>query len=207
VVGVSAGGVEALTNLFSALPGDFDAAVAVTMHRSPNESSVLASVVRRNAQIYVADAVDGEPLLRGRVYLAPPNHHLRIHDHRLWLDQGPKHHHCRPAIDPMFASAAEGYKKRVIGVLLTGNLSDGVAGLVEVKRHGGLSVVQDPREARAPSMPQSALQHDHVDLVFELHALPELLGKLVRGRSLAEAAATEGVRPPWPEETARPIQM
>jgi len=200
VVGVSVGGVEALTKLFSALPADLDAAVAVTMHRSPNQSSVLASVVRRNARIAVADAYDGQPFEPRHVYLAPPDHHLLIHDGRLWLDRGAKHHHARPAIDPMFTSAGEEYQNRVIGVLMTGNLSDGVSGLVEIKRRGGLSLVQDPQEAIAPSMPVNALRHDNVDLVFRLDSLPQLIAVLVKGQKLADALAIPGVRTPRPEE-------
>jgi two-component system, chemotaxis family, protein-glutamate methylesterase/glutaminase len=200
VVGVSAGGVQALTALRSALPPDLDAAIAITMHRSPSQSSVLVSVVARKSAIPVIDAVDGQPFERRRLYVAPPDRHLLFSGDRIWLDRGAKHHHTRPAVDPMFASAAENYDRRVIGVLLTGHLSDGVAGLVEIKRAGGLSIVQDPQEAVAPSMPRNALRHDHVDLVFKLDALAALLGVLVTGRSPAAAMQTPGVREPSPEE-------
>jgi len=100
----------------------------------------------------------------------------------------------------MFTSAGEEYQNRVIGVLMTGNLSDGVSGLVEIKRRGGLSLVQDPQEAIAPSMPVNALRHDNVDLVFRLDSLPQLIAVLVKGQKLADALAIPGVRTPRPEE-------
>jgi two-component system chemotaxis response regulator CheB len=200
VVGASAGGVQALTALLSALPPDLDAAIAITMHRSPTQSSVLASVLARRSVLSVVDAEDGQPFEHRHIYVAPPDHHLLFTGDRIWLNRGAKHHHSRPAIDPMFASAAENYNSRVIGVLLTGHLSDGVAGLVEIKRGGGLTVVQDPREAAAPSMPRNALLHDHVDLVFTLAALPALLHVLVSGHSPAAATQTPGVREPSQEE-------
>jgi two-component system chemotaxis response regulator CheB len=200
VVGASAGGVQALTTLLSGLPRKLDAAIAITMHRSASQSSVLATVLARHSAIPIVDAVDGQSFERSRAYLAPADTHLLLRGDRIWLDRGAKHHHSRPAIDPMFASAAENYNRRVIGVLLTGHLSDGVAGLVEIKRAGGLSIVQDPREAAAPSMPRNALRHDHVDLVFNLDALPALLDFLATGHSAAAAMQTPGVRPPSQEE-------
>ena len=123
VIGASAGGVQALTSLLSALPSGLDAAIAITMHRSPNQRSVLASVVARNSLLSIRDAVDGERFERRRVYLAPADHHLLFSSDRIRLDRGAKHHHSRPAIDPMFASAAENYTRRVIGVLLTLNFA------------------------------------------------------------------------------------
>ena len=107
VVGVSAGGVEALTGLLSALPPDLEAAIAITMHRSPSQSSVLASVLARHSVLSVVDALNGESLDPGRVYVAPADRHLLFGGGQIWLDRGPKHHHARPAVDPMFASAAE----------------------------------------------------------------------------------------------------
>jgi two-component system chemotaxis response regulator CheB len=112
----------------------------------------------------------------------------------VWLDRGPKHHFVRPAIDLMFASGAAVYGSRVIGVLLTGNLSDGVAGLVRIKARGGLSLAQDPTEAEAPSMPQNAVVHDDVDVIFNLRAGSDLLTKLVGGADIDEATAANGAR-------------
>src|SRR5262245_16393715 len=153
VIGASAGGVEAVRTLLAGLPADVDAAVAITLHRSPTFFlSELPEVLGRASPLKVREPVHGEPFLPGRVYLAPQDVHMTIARGRLELDRGPKQHHSRPAIDPLFESAGECYGKRVIGIILTGNLSDGVTGLVRIKEEGGLSLVQDPSEAPYPSM-------------------------------------------------------
>jgi hypothetical protein len=120
------------------------------------------------------------------------------------LDRQPRQHHTRPAIDPLFLSAAEAHGDRVVGVLLTGNLSDGVRGLIQIKRAGGLSIVQDPREAPFPSMPQTALVYDDVDLVFEVRSLPTLIERLVNGESVRGAVSINGARPVREADYIRP---
>jgi two-component system chemotaxis response regulator CheB len=182
VIGASAGGFEALTQLLSRLPRDLPAAVAITLHRSPQARSNMAPVLGRHARIRVIEPAEGDRFERGRVHLAPPDLHMTLHQHHtIKLDRGPKQHHSRPAIDPMFRSAAESYGARVTGVLLTGNLSDGVAGLIHIGAKGGLSLAQDPEEAPFPSMPRAALLYDSVDLVFKLDDLHEVLVALVAG--------------------------
>jgi two-component system chemotaxis response regulator CheB len=187
VVGASSGGIHALTQLVSALPADLPAAVAITIHRSPDSASYLPGLLARSAGKAVEDARDGQAIQRGHVYFAPPDHHLLFRYGVMRLDRGPKQHHTRPAIDPMFVSAAEAYGERVIGMILTGNLSDGVAGLVHIKSRGGISLVQDPQEAEYPSMPQNAITYDSVDAIFTAETVQPLLQELVRGEPVERA--------------------
>jgi two-component system chemotaxis response regulator CheB len=137
----------------------------------------------------VREPRDGERFERGTVYLAPPDQHMQLERDAIVLDRSAKVHHTRPAIDPLFVSAAVSHGPRVIGVLLSGNLSDGVAGLVAIKERGGIALVQDPEEAEWSSMPRNALRYDNVDVVIEMATLPALLTRLVRGDAVDEAVA------------------
>ena len=194
LIGASQGGVAALKTLLAGLPDRFGAAIAITIHRSPSFVSVLADVLGAHSKMPVVEAGDGRRFEPGLVYLAPQDHHLTFRSGALWGDRGPKHHFVRPAIDVMFTSGAAAYGSRVIGVLLTGNLSDGVAGLVNIKQHGGLSLAQDPAEAEAPSMPRNAVVYDDVDVIFQLNAAARVLTKLVGGADIDEAAAVLGTQ-------------
>jgi two-component system chemotaxis response regulator CheB len=189
-VGGSQGAVEALQKLLSGLPRSFEAAMAVTIHRSPTFRSVLAEVLSKYSALPVLEAEHGALFRPGNVYLAPPDHHLILRNGAMWLDRGPKQHHVRPAIDPMFVSGSRAYGTRVIGVLLTGNLSDGVSGLTAIKKRGGLSLTQDPKEAVAPSMPRNAIVYDHPDAIFRMADAAPLLLDLVKGGSLTPATAS-----------------
>jgi two-component system chemotaxis response regulator CheB len=181
VIGASAGGVEALIQLFSALPSGLPAIVAVVIHRSPLYNSHLSTVLGRHAALPVREPQPYESLMAGTIYLAPRDHHMRLNGKRIELGRGPKEHFTRPAVDPLFASVAQQYGPRVIGVLLTGAGDDGVAGLIAIKHRGGLCLVQDPRDAKIPMMPMNALRYDHVDLVLPLTAIPAALDRLVQG--------------------------
>jgi two-component system chemotaxis response regulator CheB len=183
VIGASAGGVEALTAVLADLPAHLAAAVAVTLHRSPFPSW-LPEVIGRRAELEIIEAKDRQPFRRGRVHVAPPDLHMRILGRTIHLDRGPKQHHTRPAIDPMFQSAANSHGPRVIGLLLTGAMNDGVTGLVHIKEQGGLCLVQDPAEAQHPSMPLNALVFNHVDAMFRLATAHQILAELVSGTSI-----------------------
>jgi two-component system, chemotaxis family, protein-glutamate methylesterase/glutaminase len=181
VIGASAGGVEALIQLFSAFPRKFPAIIAVVIHRSPIYNLHLSTVLGRHATIPVREPEPNETLAEGTIYLAPRDHHMLLKGKQIELNRGPKEHFTRPAVDPLFASVAQQYGRRVIGVLLTGSGDDGVAGLIAIKHQGGLALVQDPRDAKMPMMPMNALRYDHVDLVLPLAAIPAALDKLVQG--------------------------
>jgi two-component system, chemotaxis family, protein-glutamate methylesterase/glutaminase len=182
VIGASAGGVEALIQLFSGLPADLPASIAVVIHRSPLYSLHLLQVLGRRSTMPVREPEPHETMAPGTIYLAPRDHHMLVKNKQIELNRGPKEHFTRPAVDPLFSSVAATYGPRVIGVLLTGAGDDGVAGLIAVKHHGGLGLVQDPRDAKMPSMPQNALRYDHVDLVCPLSTIPTTLAMLAHGR-------------------------
>jgi len=196
LVGGSQGSIPAIRTLLRGLPRDLRAAIGITIHRGQTPRSALAGLLGADCGLPIEDATHGELFRAGRVYLAPADHHLVLHAGAVWLDHGPKQHYVRPAVDPMFASGAREYGSRVIGVLVTGQLSDGVAGLVAIKQHGGLSIVQDPAEAEAPSMPRNAIAFDHVDAVFVIANGSCLLRDLVRGVGLSDAMQKDGAERP-----------
>jgi two-component system, chemotaxis family, protein-glutamate methylesterase/glutaminase len=183
-IGGSTGGIEALLALFRNLPPDFPAAVAIVVHRPPLYESRLAEVLDRQSPVSVVEPSDGDPFVAGRVLLAPRDHHLMLEDGRVRLKREPHQHRFRPAIDPLFISAAAAHGSRVVGVLLSGGGSDGVRGLVAIKAAGGLSIVQEPSEARNPAMPASAIAHDDVDAVLPLAEMASALIALSAGRML-----------------------
>ncbi len=177
VIGASAGGVEALTEIMGTLPVDLPAAIFVALHLGPGRSS-MPEILTRAGKLPAGHPVHREPIRRGRIYVAPPDRHLRVGNGQLLLEQGPKENGHRPAIDVLFRSAAQVYGPRVVGVVLTGNLDDGTAGLLEIKKMGGLAVVQDPEEADYPGMPKNAVESVCVDHVMPLPALGSLLVRL-----------------------------
>lgn len=186
VVGASAGGVEALMKLVRNIPEDIDAALFATLHFPPDSTSSLGPILNRAGLLNAKQAVDGEGIEAGHIYLAPPDHHLLIFRDRLRLYRGPRENGNRPAVDPMFRSAALAYGRRVIGVVLSGNLDDGTSGLLAIKRRGGIAVAQDPEEAMFPSMPQSAIDHVAVDHVVKLDRMAKLLYELAKRPTATE---------------------
>ena len=180
VIGASAGGVEAVTQVARGLPSDIGAALFVTIHFPPTSASALPRILDRAGPLSAAHARDGERITAGKIYIAPPDHHLLIFRDRMHLYRGPRENGNRPALDPMFRSAALAHGPRVVGVILSGNLDDGTSGLLAIKRRGGVAVVQDPEEAFFPSMPESAMQHVAVDHVVKLARLAGLLSELAK---------------------------
>jgi two-component system chemotaxis response regulator CheB len=180
VVGASAGGVETLSRLVTDLPDELDATIVVVLHIPASPTSVLPSILARRTALSVAPARHGDPLEPGRIYIAPPDRHVLVHDRRLLLDAGPKENGHRPAIDPLFMTAAR-HGEQVIGVVLSGTLDDGAAGLAAIKAHGGVAVVQDPEDALYASMPRNAIARVPVDHVVPLAQLAALLERLVSG--------------------------
>ena len=197
VVGASAGGVAALMELCRALPKDLRAAILVVIHTSPTSTGILPQVIGRAGPLPAQFPEQGETIKPGTIYIAPPNHHMLISDGVISLTYGPKENGFRPAVDPMFRTAARAFGTRVIGVILSGGLDDGSEGLLFIKKYGGLAVVQDPREADFPSMPASALEAVDVDHVVKVREMAELLPKLVR---LAAPPASQGVPMASPQD-------
>ncbi len=188
VVGASAGGVEALGQLVRGLPGDLPAAVFVVLHIPPHGTSVLPNILRRAGRLPADHARDGEPIVPGRLYVAPPDYHMLIKPGHVHLARGPSENSHRPAIDPLFRTAARRYGRRVIGVVLSGVLDDGTAGLLAIKNQGGLAVVQSPDDALYPGMPQNALDNVAVDHSLPVAKIGPLLSRLA-AELLAPAAA------------------
>lgn len=189
VIGTSAGGVSALMRLVSGLPPDLPAAVLIAMHMPAQAPSVLPKILSRAGVLPAKHPADGEKIERGRIYCALPGVHLVVERDHLRLTAGPRENLHRPAIDPLFRTAAVAYGTRVIGVVLTGALNDGTAGLLAIKRRGGLAVVQDPDEALMPSMPANALAYVKVDQCLSLAQIPAYLVEMARTPAPPESDA------------------
>ena len=180
VIGASAGGMEACRTIIQQLPPYIDASIFIVWHMSPDIRGVLPLVLNKVNSIYAANAYDNEPIKPNRIYVAPPDHHLLIEEGKVRITKGPKENRFRPAVDPLFRSAAYTYGTRVIGVILSGGLDDGTAGLLTIKAHGGLAVVQDPYDAEVPSMPRNAMGEVAVDYVVRVAEMSNLLSTLVK---------------------------
>lgn len=175
--------------LAAALPSEFSAPVLVVLHIGAYRSE-LPALLNTAGPIPAKHAEDGDTILPGHIYVAPPDRHMIVADGRLRLLRGPKENCARPAIDPLFRSVAESYGSRAVGVILTGNLNDGALGLFEIKRRGGVAISQDPNDAAYPEMPRSAAEHVALDYCLPLAEMPELLTKLVVDRKEAVMAKT-----------------
>jgi two-component system, chemotaxis family, protein-glutamate methylesterase/glutaminase len=186
VLGASAGGVAGLLQLFRHLPDGVPAAFGIVIHRSPVFELSLATLLQKRSKLEFADGRDGDPIEHGRVYIAPRDRHMFFESGGIRLDRGPKQHFTRPAVDPLFASAARSFGSRVVGVLLSGGGDDGSSGLIAIKKAKGISIVQDPREAQCPSMPTQGLLHDDVDAVLPIDRISDALAALARGQDLPE---------------------
>lgn len=180
VLGASAGGVEALTQLVKALPPDLPAAIFVVIHFPAHSTSVMPSILNRCGSLKACHPADGEAIQHGRIYVAPPNYHLLVKRGYIHLARGPRENGHRPAIDPLFRTAARFYGRRVVGVVLSGNLDDGTAGLAAVKQRGGIAVVQDPKDAMFAGMPRSAIENVEVDYILPLSAIAPTLISLAQ---------------------------
>ncbi len=192
VIGASAGGLQPLQRVLRDLPPELPAAVFVVMHLGA--SSHLATILARTTALPVLQARSGQHIEPGHVYVAVPGLHLLLHDHHILLRRGPRENLARPAIDPLFRSAACSFGGRVIGVVLSGSLNDGTAGLLAIKRCGGVAVVQEPADAAVPEMPLSALRHVDVDDTAPAAGLGALLARLVHEPAGATPAVPRDIQ-------------
>ncbi len=179
VIGASAGGVEAMQRLAAALPADLAATLFLVIHVPADGPRLMDRILNRCGPLQASYPEDGELFERGRIYIAPPGHHLLLEQNRMRVVAGPKHHSHRPAIDLLFQSAAIHHGASVIGVVLTGYLSDGAVGLHSIKAHGGTAVVQRPQDADVSDMPRNALKHVATDYCVCLVEMAPLLERLV----------------------------
>jgi two-component system chemotaxis response regulator CheB len=185
VVGASAGGIRALQGVLAGLPPELPASVLVVVHIPAHANSVLPTVLNGSSPLPTKFAEDGEPLKKGTVYVAPPDRHLLVDRGHLRLTRGPRENRVRPCIDTLFRSAAVELGPRVVGVVLSGTLDDGTAGLWAVKDRGGVAVVQHPDDAEYPDMPSSALAHVDVDHVLPVAEIGPKLAALARQQAAA----------------------
>ena len=185
VIGASSGGVEALQTLVRGLPPDLPAAIFIVLHVGPHPS-ILPELLTRSGALPVAHATDNAPIENGRIYVAPPDHHLILSNGHIHVTRGPKENNARPSVNTLFRTAAAAYGNRVAGIVLTGALNDGTVGLWEIKRHGGTAIVQDPAEAQYPSMPQSALESVEIDYILKVAEMAPLLSSLASGENWEE---------------------
>lgn len=187
VVGASAGGIMVLRQLFSELPDDMAAVMAVVLHRGATPGQ-LVSVLSTRSKWPVMEPENGTLLKPRTVFLAPADHHLCFDNGKFSVDRGPKEHGTRPAVDPLFRSAALHYRDRVVALILTGCGDDGVAGLISINAHRGICLAQNPEESYMPSMPQNAIRYDDVDQVLSVSDMVPVLRSLANGQKVRPAA-------------------
>ncbi|MEO7557763.1 MAG: chemotaxis protein CheB [Gammaproteobacteria bacterium] len=179
VIGCSAGGVEPLIELVRDLPADLPAAIFITHHFPATSVSILPAILSRAGPLPAYHPNDGEPVVNGHIYVARPYFHLLVQAEGIAVTRGPKENGHRLAIDPLFRTAARTHGSRVIAVLLSGMLDDGTAGMIQVKKQGGVTIVQDPGEALFAQMPQSAITNADIDYVRPIAGIASLLIDLV----------------------------
>jgi two-component system chemotaxis response regulator CheB len=201
VIGGSVGAIETLRQLLGQLPASFPAAILVVVHTAPLRHSILPQIICRGGSLPCEHATDGAKIEPGHVYVAPPDFHLLVEDTAMRLDHGPRENGHRPAVDPLFRSAAKWCGPRVVGVVISGGLDCGTAGLHAIRAKRGIAVVQEPADAICPDMPLSAIRHDVVDHVVPVTGMGALLAKLVHenvrrnGRPRNRPAANDHGRP------------
>jgi two-component system, chemotaxis family, protein-glutamate methylesterase/glutaminase len=183
-IGASAGGLHALRTVLSGLPAAFPVPIVIVQHVEPKGDCYLSEILDRATAIVVKEAEDKEPMHSQTAYVAPAGYHLLIErDGTLSLSLDEKVNFCRPAIDPLFESAADAFGPGLIGIVLTGANADGAKGLIRIKEQGGYAIVQNPRSAQSPCMPQAAIDAVRVDKVLDLEHVASFLARLVKGLS------------------------
>ena len=194
VIGASAGGVEALMTLVRGLPSDFPAALFVVLHIPATSESTLPHILARAGDLPAVHGTDGSPIQCGTITVAPPDHHLILERGVVRITRGPRENRCRPAADVLFRSAANVYGPRVIGIVLSGNLDDGTAGLVAIHRGGGKGIVRAPEDALFTGMPTNAIAVDP-EYILPVADIPSLLVQLVREEVHEQEAMPERREP------------
>jgi two-component system, chemotaxis family, protein-glutamate methylesterase/glutaminase len=179
-IGCSMGGMHALRMIFGAIPDDFATPIVVTQHRHKASNEGLPAFLRRVSKLCVVDAEDKMPIGANCIYLAPADYHLLVERNTFHLSTEHAVAYSRPSIDVLFESAADAYRDRLVGVVLTGANSDGAAGAKRIKQRGGFVVVQDPATAESPVMPQSAIAMARVDRILPLDRIGPFLVELAR---------------------------
>ncbi|MGH7684765.1 MAG: chemotaxis protein CheB, partial [Vulcanimicrobiaceae bacterium] len=185
VIGASAGGVQALQNVLASFPPDLESAVAIALHRSPaTNPDRLPSLLQRQTTIPVTGVRDREPMVERHIYISPPGVHLEISESAFRLTAGPRENGARPAIDALFRTAAQSRGRKVVGVLLSGLLDDGTAGLAAIKAAGGYTIAQDPADALFADMPRNAIENVEIDAVCRAAEMGECISVALEERAI-----------------------
>ena len=187
MIGGSAGSIEPLKVIVRGLPADFPGSIFIAVHVSPDSPGLLAKLLSDGLK--ASNPLDQEDIQRGRIYVARPDHHLTIEDGKIRVLRGPRENRHRPAIDPLFRTAARAFGPRVVGVVLSGLLDDGAAGLYAVKQRGGITIVQDPDDAVRKDMPKRAIEYVTPDTILVAQDIAPTLVKLVNGQEVELAMA------------------
>ncbi len=181
VIGVSSGGMNAMKTMFSLLPKEFNIPIIIVQHLSANSENLWIRLLNDKSNLEIKEADEKEKIEHGKIYIAPPNYHLLLEKNKTFsLSIDERVNFARPSIDVLFESAAEAYKNKLIGVILTGSNSDGTKGLKLIKEYGGLTIVQDPSTAESSCMPASAIAAMQVDYILSLEGIIDLLIKLTQ---------------------------
>ncbi|MCE9557036.1 MAG: chemotaxis protein CheB [Planctomycetes bacterium] len=204
-IGSSYGGVQTLAALVAGIPKDLPASILIVQHLPSERKSYLSDILSNAGSLPAIDAHEGAEICPGMIFVAPANNHLSVKSGRIQIDQGPRENGFRPAIDVLFRSVALEYGPRAIGIVLSGHLDDGTAGLFAIKREGGLAVVQDPKDALSSDMPLSALEHVAVDHVVPVSEMGRLLVQLVREHVPEVSMGTKESQPL--REVTKPAEM
>ena len=203
VIGASAGGFESIREIISSHPENLDAAIFIVWHMSPDIQGIMPQILNRERKLPATNARNGEQINFGHIYIAPPDHHLLVEKHIVRVTKGPKENRFRPAIDPLFRSAAISFGARVVGIILSGALDDGSAGLWAIKQQGGIAIIQDPADAQVSSMPENAIKAVSPDHVVPVTAMPELIVRLVN----EEVATTAAADPDFEKRTKMEVSI
>jgi two-component system chemotaxis response regulator CheB len=208
VIGASAGGVEAISRVVGEMPRELRASILVVLHISRGRS-LLPEILTRAGRLPAAHPTDGEPLQYGRIYVAPPDQHMLVEAGHIRLAHSASENGVRPAVDPLFRSAARAYGSRVIAVVLTGTLDDGTAGAAAVKEAGGVTIAQDPDEAASPGMPRNAITTGMIDHVLPLRDIPLLVSALVEEEAEPVRVAPDQphIQPRAPDLASPPLAV
>lgn len=202
-VGASAGGIEALLTIVQQLPADFAAPILIVVHISPDSPGYLPDILARNGRLPATNGIDGTVIENGRIYFAPPDRHLLVDKHgKLQTLGGPRENCSRPAIDPLFRSVALGFGERSVGVVLSGGLNDGSAGLRAVTLCGGTTIIQDPSDAIFNSMPLNAMRNTTIDYCLPASEIGSQLSKLAQQRPEKKPAS---IPPTTRQQIAREV--
>ena len=200
MIGASAGSISLLRRLFAELPADYPAAVFVVVHVAPESPPILDSLIGRVSNMPTVLARSGAPIRRGTITIAPPDLHLMLEPDGVVVARGPRENRYRPSIDVLLRSAAVAFGPRVTGVILSGMLDDGAAGLWAIKRRNGVAVVQDPNDAEFPDLPTNAIAATNVDHIVPVVVMPSLLMRLAN-------ETVRGVDEPVPVQMAKEVRI